>query len=137
MNQTDRQSPTALQGVTAGTRVLDIRETRDTIAFVAPRFGDGVIGGAEAVLAEAAFGLASRGFDVEVLTTCARDHFTWANEFPAGRSAVNGVNVIRFPTVIGDSGDRDRVGNAILAGQKVSIEDQQLWINGSLRCPEM
>ena len=55
-----------------------------TIAFVPPRYGPGVVGGAEAVLAEAARGLRDRGHPVEILTTCARDHYTWANEFPTG-----------------------------------------------------
>jgi len=109
----------------------------DVIAFVSPRFGDGVIGGAEAVLADAAFGLARRGYNVEILTTCARDHFTWSNEFPPGRTVVDDVSVVRFPTVIGDGAERKRIGDNILAGKKVSIQDQQLWVNDSLRCPEM
>ncbi len=54
------------------------------LAFVPPRFGAEVIGGAEAVVREMATGLAARGWDVEVLTTCARDHFTWANEYDGG-----------------------------------------------------
>jgi glycosyltransferase involved in cell wall biosynthesis len=33
---------------------------------------------------------------VRVLTTCARDHLTWKNEFPAGESQINGVPVERF-----------------------------------------
>lgn len=107
------------------------------IAFVSPRFGDGVVGGAEAVMADAAFGLARRGHNVEILTTCAKDHFTWANEFPPGRTVVDGVSVTRFPTVLGEGSARQRVGDEILAGKQVSIQDQQLWINDSLRCPEM
>ena len=58
--------------------------SRGRLGFVPPRFGDDVIGGAEAVLRETAEGLAERGWDVDILTTCARDHFTWANEYPAG-----------------------------------------------------
>ena len=54
------------------------------IAFVTPRYGDSVVGGSEAVVREAAHGLADRGWDVEVLTTCALNHYTWANELPAG-----------------------------------------------------
>ena len=33
---------------------------------------------------------------MRVLTTCARDHLTWGNEFPAGADEVNGVAVERF-----------------------------------------
>ncbi len=35
--------------------------------------------------------------DVDVLTTCARDYITWANEYPEGSERINGVNVRRFP----------------------------------------
>ena len=54
------------------------------LAFVPPRYGAEALGGSEAVMREAAHGLARRGWDVEVLTTCARDHYTWRNEYPPG-----------------------------------------------------
>jgi glycosyltransferase involved in cell wall biosynthesis len=104
------------------------------IAFVPPRYGEGVVGGAEAVLAEAARGLADRGHRVEILTTCARDHYTWANEFPAGVSTDGGIVVRRFPTETDTAGrHRDRIGARILMGEPVSLTDQQLWVNDSLR----
>jgi len=112
----------------------------DTIALVSPRYGPGVVGGAEAVLADAAIGLAERGLPVEILTTCARDHFTWANEFEAGteladRSPVdNPVIVRRFPVERDTPGTlRDHIGHRILGGQHVTIQDQQRWLNDSLR----
>jgi glycosyltransferase involved in cell wall biosynthesis len=107
-----------------------------TIAFVPPRYGDEVIGGAEAVLREAAHGLAARGHPVEVLTTGARDHVTWANEYPPGESRDGQVIVRRFPTVIStDRSLRARVEGAILAGHKVTLEYQQLWMNDDVRVP--
>ncbi len=108
-----------------------------TVALVPPRFGDGVIGGAEAVMADVARGLAARDVPIEILTTCARDHFTWTNEFPAGSTrTADGVVVRRFPTVLDASPvDRDRIGNRILAGETITIQDQQRWVNASLRCP--
>ena len=60
------------------------------IAFVPPRYGDDVVGGSEAVMREAAHGLAGRGWEVEVLTTCVRNHYTWANEYPAGEFEIEG-----------------------------------------------
>ena len=45
---------------------------------------------------EAAQGLAQRGHAVEVLTTCARDHYTWADAYPPGTSVADGVTVRRF-----------------------------------------
>lgn len=108
----------------------------NSVALVPPRYGDGVIGGAEAVLSDLAHGLRARGLDVEILTTCARDHFTWANEFPEGVTTTpDGIVVRRFPTETdGDQRVRDRLGHRILAGDRLSIQDQQLWINSSLRC---
>ncbi len=123
----------------------------NTIAFVPPRFGAGVIGGAEAVLAEAAAGLAARGHNVEILTTCARDHFTWANEFPEGVFTASQADaddsvidlsgsgpeilVRRFAVEMDTPGViRDRIGDRILSGDHISIQEQQQWMNDSLRC---
>ncbi|MGB5755832.1 MAG: hypothetical protein WBM50_02860, partial [Acidimicrobiales bacterium] len=121
-----------------GLRAHPIRP--DTIAFVPPRFGREVIGGAEAVLADVARGLAERGHNVEILTTCAKDHFTWANEYPGGafsedRPGSRRLIIRRFETECDTSGAaRDRIGDRILAGERISIQDQQLWMNDSLRC---
>ena len=106
------------------------------IGLVPPRYGSDVVGGAEAVIAEVAHGLADRGWDVEILTTCARDHFTWANEYPAGTSLDGAVTVRRFETVMPkDRSDRDRLGGRILRGERMTISDQQLWMNSELRVP--
>lgn len=108
------------------------------IAFVPPRYGGDVVGGAEAVLGEWARGFASRGWEIEVLTTCAKDHYTWANEYPAGVSAEDGLTVRRFPTVLDTPGrHRQVLGDRMLAGEHLSIPEQQLWVNDSLRVPEL
>ncbi len=112
---------------------------RGPIAFIPPRFGDGVVGGAEAVIAEFAEGFAERGWEVEVLTTCAQDHYTWANHFPAGSfESRPGLTVRRFPTVLDTPGKlRDRIGSRILGGDSVSLAEQFRWMNDSLRVPEL
>lgn len=108
------------------------------IAFVPPRYGPDVVGGAEVVFAEIAHGLAARGWEVEVLTTCARDHYTWANEYPAGTSVDGELTIRRFPTIIDTPGKhRDHIGHRLLAGERLSIPEQQLWINDSLRVPDL
>ena len=105
-----------------------------TIALVPPRYGPDVVGGAEDVLAETAHALAALGWSVEVLTTCARDHFTWANEYPAGTTTDGAVTVRRFPTETDTPGVHRRVlGERLLAGERLSLPEQQLWINDSLR----
>jgi glycosyltransferase involved in cell wall biosynthesis len=108
------------------------------IAFVPPRYGADVLGGAEAALREMAEGLHGRGYPVEVLTTCARNHFTWANELPAGVSQVNGITVRRFPTVMSHNrAQRDELDAAVNAGQDLTIEQQQRWLNGLFRVPDL
>ncbi|HEU5082280.1 MAG TPA: glycosyltransferase [Acidimicrobiales bacterium] len=109
-------------------------DRRGTIALVPPRYGPDVVGGAEAVIAETAHLLAERGWEVEVLTTCARDHFTWANEYPEGTTRDGGITVRRFATQTDTPGlHRKHLGEHLLSGGRLSIAEQQLWMNDSLR----
>ena len=66
------------------------------VAFVVQRYGEEVNGGAEVLCRSVAERLA-RFAHIEVLTTTALDHHTWAHHFPAGESELNGVTVRRFP----------------------------------------
>ena len=69
------------------------------LAFVTPRYGPEVIGGAETAARMLAERMAVRAdWDVEILTSCALDHLTWENTEPAGTTVVDGVTVHRFPT---------------------------------------
>src|SRR5436189_1762449 len=104
---------------------------RGRLAFVPPRYGTEIVGGSEAVMREAARGLAARGWDVEVLTTCARDHYTWANTYPAGTFDVDGLRLRRFPVVPGRrSEDLDtRLG----LGLSISRTEEIDFLNGVLR----
>jgi glycosyltransferase involved in cell wall biosynthesis len=68
------------------------------IACVVHRFGADIAGGSEAHCRQVAERLAVR-HDVTVLTTCASDHITWRNEYPAGEFRVGSVRVLRFPVV--------------------------------------
>lgn len=108
------------------------------IAFVAPRYGSDVVGGAEAVIREAAHELARRGWEVDVLTTCARDHYTWANHHPSGTTVDGAVRVHRFEIKHDtDRTARDTVEINIQLGVPVSLEEQRLWLNGTLRVPDL
>ncbi len=65
------------------------------IALVCQRYGLEVNGGAELLCRLFAEKLAGR-YEVEVLTTCAVDYMTWANEYAPGETRINGVKVKRF-----------------------------------------
>src|ERR1700730_9712382 len=88
--------------------------SRGKIAFITPRFGDDVVGGSEAVMREAAEGLAARGWEVDVLTTCARDHYTWRNEYPAGVTNLGNLTLPRLPAIPPAGEERDALGRSLL-----------------------
>ncbi|MEJ7557201.1 MAG: glycosyltransferase family 4 protein [Pedobacter sp.] len=65
------------------------------VAIIVQRYGIEINGGAEyhaMILAEQL----NTVYDIDVLSTCAQDYHTWANEYPEGSSVVNGVKVHRF-----------------------------------------
>jgi glycosyltransferase involved in cell wall biosynthesis len=75
------------------------------VAFVTPRYGPEVMGGAETAARHLAEHLvADAGFEVEVFSTCALDHLTWDNVVAPGDSVLNGVRVHRFEVVAGRDG---------------------------------
>lgn len=66
------------------------------LAFVVQRYGIEVNGGAEyhcRLLAEHL----SNYYDVEVITTCAKDYITWKNEYSKEKDIINNVIVWRCP----------------------------------------
>ncbi len=106
------------------------------IAFVPPRYGDDVVGGAETVLRQAAERLAGRGWEVEILTTCARDHYSWANTYPAGSSRDGDLTIRRFPIVHGhDPVTWDGLERRIRIGGGLTADEQFEWMNGRFRVP--
>ena len=72
------------------------------VAFVTPRYGPQVMGGAETAARQLAEHLTAEcGWTVEVFSTCAVDHITWDDVLPAGDSVMNGVTIHRFPSASG------------------------------------
>ena len=66
------------------------------IAFVIPRYGANILGGAEIHCRWIAERLAKE-FSVEILTTCANNAILWENHYSPGDDVVNGLSVKRFP----------------------------------------
>lgn len=103
------------------------------LAFVCPRYGTEVLGGAETVVREMAERLHARGLPVEILTTCAVDHHTWENTYAPGMAYVNGILVHRFPIERGDPKRQRALGDLIGAGVATSLEEQETWLNEGFR----
>ena len=101
------------------------------LAFVVPRYGAEIRGGAETgarMLAEHL--VADRRMEVEVLTTCAIDAITWRDELPEGAVDVNGVRVCRLRSEAG----RDDRFHALWAAlredpARASREDMERWVD--------
>ena len=68
------------------------------LALVFQRYGLDIVGGAEYHCRLVAEHLARHG-SVTVLTTCASDYLTRANDYPAGEEVLNGVTA-RVPRVL-------------------------------------
>jgi glycosyltransferase involved in cell wall biosynthesis len=72
------------------------------VAYVVPRYGPEVTGGAESgARAFAERLVAWRGWEVEIFTTCATDALTWEDVLEPGMSSVDGVTVRRFASAAG------------------------------------
>jgi len=107
------------------------------VALVPARFGQGAVGWAEIVLDQMARRLQARGWEVEILTTCALDHHTWENVLPAGKSMEDGLLVHRFPVVTTPGSERAQLEQAILSGAPLRLHEQQRWMNAGMRSPEL
>lgn len=106
------------------------------LAFVTPRYGAGVVGGAEAQAREAAVGLAARGHDVEVLTTVALDAHTWAPALPPGTTHEDGVTVRRFELTPGAPAHRrDALDHRVLSGVPLDAAEELAWVDARFAVP--
>jgi len=102
------------------------------VAIVVPRYGPGIVGGAETLCRDYAQRLHAAGHDVEVLTTCARDHFSWSNELPAGAVVIDGVTVHRYPvTTPKDHGAVTMLHARLDAGFRLDPAGERRWVENT------
>lgn len=102
------------------------------LAFVVPRYGPDIVGGAEALCRDYALHLRDDGHSVEVLTTCAQDTFTWRNVLPAGSVAMEGIQVRRFPVTI--PRDTETIGHLqarLNSGLRLDTAGEQSWFENA------
>ncbi|MCB0324057.1 MAG: glycosyltransferase family 4 protein [Bdellovibrionales bacterium] len=113
------------------------------LAFVLPRYGKSIGGGAETLAGEIARRYAQRNIDrgvapgVEVLTTCARDHRTWANYYEPSTVEEDNLVIRRFPV---DERDLEKFIHAEIAvrdGRTLTLEEQLDWLAHSVNSREL
>lgn len=97
------------------------------VAFVIPRYGAEVVGGAEHHCREVAERLAS-DIDVEVFTSTALDYERWANHYPIGMSVLNGVTVRRFPVTIERDPEAFATFSQRALGQRHGALNELQWL---------
>ena len=99
---------------------------RPRVGFVVQRYGP-VIGGSESLARQLAHRLSSK-WQITVLTTCARDHLTWANEFPPGFERDGAVRVLRFSTDARRNLSRFNRLSRTMYRQENDRISEELWI---------
>lgn len=105
------------------------------IAIVVMRYGEDIVGGAEYHARMIAEHL-KKFYQVDVLTTSAKNYHTWANECREGTEFVNGIQVVRF------NNEKIRDVNKIIAIEEKIFrvphtkDDEIDWINeNGPNCP--
>ena len=96
------------------------------LACVVHRFGAAIAGGSEGHCRAIARRLAAN-HDVTVLTTCASDHVSWRNEFPAGESLDEGIRVRRFPVARERALDRFGEITERVFDASASVDEEEQW----------
>lgn len=96
------------------------------LACVVHRFGTDIAGGSESHCRAIAERLAEH-HDVTILTSCARNHITWQNEYPAGLTRIGALPVHRFPVVRTRSLHQFAEISEIVAGGAASEAEQERW----------
>jgi glycosyltransferase involved in cell wall biosynthesis len=107
------------------------------LACVIHRYGADIAGGSEGHCRLIAEHLAPR-HDVTIITTCARDHITWRNHYPAGETRLTlvspkrgeregGLRVLRFPVARERELHRFMDLSDLVFADRATAEDQEQW----------
>jgi glycosyltransferase involved in cell wall biosynthesis len=107
------------------------------LACVVHRFGTDIAGGSEGHCRMIAERLASN-HDVTILTTCAKDHISWRNEYPAGASEAGALHVRRFPVARERSLHRFKeISEVAFSGSASDAEQEQWFRENGPETPEL
>jgi glycosyltransferase involved in cell wall biosynthesis len=107
------------------------------LACVVHRFGPEIAGGSEAHCRAIAEHLAG-AHDVTILTTTARDHITWRNEYPEGVSEFGPLHVRRFRVARERSLHRFHdISEVVFSGGASTSEQEQWFRENGPEAPEL
>jgi glycosyltransferase involved in cell wall biosynthesis len=109
-----------------------MKKERWSIAFVVPRYGAQIVGGAEALARGFAERLPPERFAIEVLTTCAQDHHTWQNVLEPGAEQQGAVTVRRFPVSSREIGRFLAVQQRLSDGFPLDLDEELEWAASSV-----
>ena len=107
------------------------------IGIVTPRYGVGVLGGAEQGIRGWAEQLAARGYTVEALTTTTVDMSNWGDHVPPGVDHLNGVTIRRFRTTSIDDRWFHAVREQAEAGKLPRFREEQRFMEHNLRSVDL
>lgn len=97
------------------------------VAFIIQRYGNEVVGGAELHCRWVVERLAKK-ISLEVITTTAIEYLTWHNDYPAGLTQVNGVQVRRFTVERRREEERfQRLSNKVCFHRHSDAEERE-WV---------
>lgn len=104
-----------------------------TIAFVTPRYGLEIVGGAERLIRGWAEQLVRHGYYVEILTTCTAEMNDWSNHHAPGVETINGVIVRRFLTDRVDSQVFHQIQAKAQRGESIAFSEELAFVEHNLR----
>ncbi len=109
------------------------RQDVKIIAFVTPRYGVDIVGGAERLIRGWAEHLACQGYRVEVLTTCVAAMSDWSDYYPPGVEHINGVTVRRFAVDRVDDSVFHEIQQKAIRGEYVGYREEQRFLHNNLQ----
>lgn len=97
------------------------------IAFIVQRCGTDMIGGAESLCLNLAEKL-SDFFDIDILTTCAKDYVSWKNHYDEGIEILENIQIRRFKVDYERELKKFNNLSEKIYFQKHSNEEEQQWM---------
>ncbi len=99
------------------------------IAFVTPRYGEHILGGAESLIQNTAVRIAQRGHHVEIFSTSAKSPRTWESERDVIHAEINGIPAHLFPIRYTDRAHFRDLHQRLHAGDALTPDEQLDWIH--------